>query len=267
LIQKSRANQLFLFFTLLISILGGYLIFQATSWGPWAFSDSAAYISAARNIQVGKGAVMINSNGSATPVSEFPPLFPFILSLLTPFKGNFVLTDKIFDITLFSVSILILGLISFITFENLLLSLISSIIFAISPLMVDTYSGFMSEPLFITLLLLLVLFFILLLKSQKKIFIFPVILISMLLPLVRYAGILFMLCFGLFFLLFRKKLHLINILVIPAYIVVSLTPIGLWFLNQYENLDKVGGKRFAFNHNFINTFFKSISQEFLLIGT
>ena len=251
----------------MVSILAGYLIFRATSWGPWAFSDSAAYLSAARNIQTGRGATILNSNGSITPITEFPPLFPFILSLLTPFGGDFILTVRWLDIILFSISIFTLGLISFNAFDNLILSLMSSVIFAVSPLMVDTFSGFMSEPLFIALLLLLVFLFFEFVKSQKPAFLIPVTIISSLLPLIRYAGILFVICISMCLVLIRKKYSQSLIKFMPIYILVSLTPIGLWFLNQYNNLNKVGGKRFAINITLVKSIFQSILQEFKVIGS
>jgi hypothetical protein len=265
---KYNSSKILIFIILaaIISILGGYLIFRATFWGPWAFSDSAAYISAARNIQAGKGAIILNSNGSTTRVTEFPPLFPFILSFLTPKNGDFIEIARWLNIILFSISIFALGSICLIASESLILSLLASILIAISPLMVDTFSGFMSEPLFITMLLLLVFLFLLFLKFQKSTFLISAIIISLLIPLTRYAGILFVICISICLLWFRNKIKQKLVKFVPLYILISLTPIGLWFLDQYNTLNKVGGKRFAINLELIKSIFQSIFQEIKVIG-
>lgn len=263
---NSRNKLLFIIITTLISFLGGYFIYRATQWGPWAFSDSSAYLSAARNIQAGKGAIILNSNGSVTPVTEFPPLFPFILSLLTPSKGDFILTARWLDIILFSISIFTVGLLGFSAFNHPIPSLFSSIILAVSPLMVDTFSGFMSEPLFIALLLMLIFLFFEFIKFQKSALLIPVFIISSLLPLIRYAGILFVICVSFCLVLFRKKYSQKNYKLLPLYILVCLAPIGVWFLNQFNNLNKVGGKRFSLNIAQVKSVFQSILQEFKVIG-
>ena len=263
---NSRNKLLFIIISILVSFLGGYLIYRATQWGPWAFSDSAAYLSAARNIQAGKGAIILNSNGSVTPVTEFPPLFPYILSLLTPTEGDFILTARWLDIILFSISIFTVGILSFSAFNNPITSLFSSIILAVSPLMVDTFSGFMSEPLFIALLLILVFLLFEFIKFQKSAILIPVFIISSLLPLIRYAGILFVICVSSFLVLFRKNFSQKLCKLIPLYILVCLTPIGVWFLNQFNNLNKIGGKRFSLNITLVKSVFQSILQEFKVIG-
>ena len=260
-----RIKIIFTILTILVSILGGYLIFRATFWGPWAFSDSAAYLSAARNIQAGNGATILNSNGSFTPVTEFPPLFPVILSLFTPNEGYFLTTARWINVIFFALSIFTVGLLSFRAFNKILPSIFSSILIAISPLMVDTFSGFMSEPLFIGLLLLLVFLLFEFINSKNTFFLIPIFIISSFLPMVRYAGILFVFCISMCFYIFRKINPQRIFQLIPSYILVSLAPIGIWFFNQFSNLDKVGGKRLILNVNFVNNVFHSILQEFRVI--
>ena len=262
---NTRNKIIFIILTILVSILGGYCIFRATTLGPWAFSDSAAYLSAARNIQGGNGATILNSNGSFTPVTEFPPLFPVILSLFTPHEGDFLTTARWINVIFFTLSIFIVGLLSFRAFNNLLPSLFSSLLFAVSPLMVDTFSGFMSEPLFIGLLLLLVFLLFEFINSKKTLFLIPIFIISSFLPMVRYAGILFVFCISICFYIFRKMNSQGIFRLIPPYILVSLAPIGIWFINQFNNLNKVGGKRLVLNGNFVKNIFQNILQEFKVI--
>lgn len=245
--------------------MGGYLIFRATNWGPWAFSDSSAYLSAARNIQAGNGAVILNSSGAFTPVTEFPPLYPYILNLLTSKNGDFQTTARWINIISFTISAFIVGLLGFKASRNMIAGFFASTLFAFSPVMIDTFSGFMSEPLFIGLLLLLVFILFEFVQSQKKRLLIPIFIISALLPMTRYAGILFVICVSIILVIFTNKKSQKSILLIPLYLLISLAPIGIWFIDQYTNLNKVGGKSFVFRLEAIKNMFGSIMQEFRII--
>ncbi len=245
--------------------MGGYLIFRATSWGPWAFSDSSAYLSASRNIQSGNGAVIHNSNGTFTPVTEFPPFFPVIINIFTPIKGDFVATTRWINILCFFLSTFMIGLLCYQTSGNLLAVFFSTALFAFSPVMVDTFSGFMSEPIFISLLLFLVFYIYKFIKTQNKLFFFLTIVASAMLPLIRYAGLLFIFCLSFSLLFFGKKTIRESLPTFFLYLVAALTPISIWFINQFTNLNKVGGKSFLFKIEIIKDFFGSIEQEFQVL--
>lgn len=246
-------------------MIGGYLIFISTAWGPWAFSDSAAYISAARNIQNSLGPVIINANGSITAVTEFPPVFPFILSLITPFNGDFIQSARWFNIFCFITSIFLSGLISLNLLKKRFLSVIISSAMAISPIMVDTYSGFMSEPLFILFLLLLIFCLLKFLQTRKIIFLFIIFCVVPFLPMIRYAGILFIICVGLLLLAYQK-FHIVNLAkIIPVYFIAALLPIMVWFIYQYKTLEKFGGKGFSFDFSLIKNLFRSIFEELAIM--
>ncbi len=262
---NTRFRSIFLIITTLISILGGYLIFHATTWGPWAFSDSSAYISAARNMQSALGAVIQNSDNSITPVTEFPPFFPFVLSLITPQNGNLLSSDRWMNIILFTICTFIIGLLAKKASKDLFSGILASTLFILSPVMIETFSGFMSEPLFIGLLLLLVFIFFEFVHSNNKLWLIPIFIFSALLPIVRYAGILFIFCFSFFFLIFFKKRSPRSIHIIPFYLLISLVPIGAWFISQYAKLNKVGGKNYFFSIEIFKNIYGSMVQELQII--
>lgn len=83
--------------------------------------------------------------------------------------------------------------------------------------------------------------------------------------MIRYAGILFIVCVSICFYIFRKKYSQKAIRIIPLYILFSLAPIGIWFINQYNNLNKVGGKKFLFDFDLIKNVFQTILQEVRII--
>jgi len=64
---------------LAISLAGGYLVYFATNWGPWAYSDTVEYFEAAHNWSQGLGPVLIYVDGSVHPLTLRPPLYPILL--------------------------------------------------------------------------------------------------------------------------------------------------------------------------------------------
>ena len=179
--------------------------------------------------------------------------------------ANFLSTARWISISFFTITTFIVGLLGFKATKNILSGFFASAFFAFSPVMLDTFSGFMSEPLFIGLLLILVFLFFEFVQSQKLFLLIPIFFISALLPMIRYAGILFVFCLSLCFLIFGNTKSSKSKLLIPQYLVISLAPIGFWFIYQFTNLNKIGGKSFILSFEIINNIFKSIMQELQII--
>src|SRR3990170_8980315 len=57
-------------------------VLYGTSSGPWAYSDSAAYLVSARNLVNGRGLGYPAPSGEFIPLSLHPPLFSFLLAAL-----------------------------------------------------------------------------------------------------------------------------------------------------------------------------------------
>ena len=251
----------------MIAVIGGYFIYQATNWSPWAFSDSAAYLSAARNFDSGNGLVIINSNGSITRMTEFAPLYPVILSILTGTDGNFIQTSRWIDIISFTASIFLVGLLVFSATHDFLSAIIASVFMVFSPVMVDAFSGLMSEPLFILLMCMQIYLLWKYLNSPSTGYFFLLLIVTFLLPLTRYAGIVLVVSAGFLIILFDKSKSRRRFFKGLGFTIFGLLPIGLWFLDLYLVLDKVGGKRFTLDFSIIRSFFESLSSEYLVMRT
>ena len=247
------------------SFLGGYYVFRTTHWGPWAFSDSSAYLSAAKNLSSGRGLIIIHSTGKETQVTEFPPLLPILLSFISGKDGDYVQAARWLNIVFFSGSILLTGVIILLSTHNLLLSSLGSLIMAVSPLMLQIFSGLMSEPLFIFLLLLLVLITFFYHKSGKASLFYILTGLSALLPIIRYAGIVFIISIGFLLFIVKKEGFLIKIKRTILYWAVSFLPIATWFVYLFRNYRKVGGKRINFDSSFLQEIISSIRDEINLI--
>lgn len=265
--QQRTSIILFFLFITLIALLGGFFAFKSTNWSPWAFSDSAAYLSAARNFYAGRGLVIINSNGNATRMTEFAPLYSILLSIITGRSGNFIQSARWLGIISFTLSIFLSGLFAYVATRNHIASGCVSLFIALSPIMLDAFTGIMSEPFFILLLIIHIILLCTYVSRPEWKYFLPLVLITMLIPLTRYAGIIFPISAGILIILLGKKGFKRNLLKGLSFSAISLMPVGLWFLDLYWHLNKVGGKRFTFNLSIFGSFFRSVFSEFFVLRT
>lgn len=67
--------------TLLIALACALLVALATTWGPWGYSDSAAYVATARNLAAGLGPRLPDAAGVLHPNALTPPFYSIVLAL------------------------------------------------------------------------------------------------------------------------------------------------------------------------------------------
>lgn len=262
-----HSRLIFILGALLIVIAGGYLLMHAMHWGPWAFSDSAAYVSASRNFSAGRGFVIINSNGSTTPVTEFPPLYAIFLSFFLGQNGDPNALIPWANVFLFTIFLLSVGMILFTTFKNNLLAFSGMLFCLFSPILLEIFSGVMSETLFFPLLYGIILLTILVLRKRNEPLFILLVVFSCLLPITRYAGALFAGVITLMIFFFYPAPRKSKWLHAVIYAFTSLLPVGIWFLRLYTSTSKVGGKRFHLDWSIISNFWQSIREEFKVLGT
>ena len=252
---NKTSNVLTLLVFILLAALGGLTVHYGMQWGPWAYNDSAAYLSAARNLALGNGPVILHSSGKISPVLEFPPLYPFLLSLfgITKFDPNSVI--RILKSVLFATTVFVFTLTIYKNTGKIISALIAGGVFTSTQLMLFIYTSAMSEPFFIFLLVSIL--FTLNEYFSRKTFKSFVLLtaFSALLPLARIAGILFVGGFGAMILLFAPlsdlKHRLRKTLV---YFFFAFLPSLIWFVIRYFAYGKVGGKRFELSYLNMQTF-------------
>ncbi len=235
---------------------------RITHWGPWAFSDSASYLSAARNFNRGLGFVILNSNGSLTHVTEFPPFYPIFLSFFVDGNHDPSGILRWVNIGLLVIFLILLGSLLFKATRNSLLAWLGMLLCVTSPVLLEVFSGVMSETLFLPLLCLLFLLTLRYLERENTTNLVLLCVFSCLLPITRYAGILFVCGITLILLLFSRKdtrLRWCNALI---YLAASLLPVGFWFLRLYTSFKKVGGKSFSINFSLFQNLFNSMQAEF-----
>lgn len=258
-IKKDHAIYVIYF---LLAFLGGYLAFHAMKWGPWAFSDSSAYVGAARNFASGNGFVILQSTAQEKVLIEFPPFFPMLLSIFGGNELDYISTIRWCNIFLFSFSIFLFSQIIYIATRKHFFSIFATLFFILSPQIVATYTSALSEPLFLFLLLLQLFLIQLIFQKDKKILRISFFVVSLLLPITRYAGVLFIVFFGIgLFASLRNSPLLIRIRNTIIYYIIALLPVGLWGLSLFYKFDIYGGKRFSFKTTIFQDIAISIIEE------
>jgi len=264
-IQKD-INKIYIFIYLLIASMGGYLAFQAMTWGPWAFSDSSAYISAARNIASGNGFVIYQSTGTGKVLTEFPPLYPFLLSIVGGKKLDYIGAIRWCNIFLFSSAIFLFSQTLYAATRKHYLTIIATLCIISSPQIITSFSSAMSEPLFLFVLLLSLFLFQLIFRINNKILQFSFFAVSSLLPITRYAGILFVGIFGIgLFIYSRKAPFITRIRNTILYYLIAFIPVELWGLSLFYQSNTFGGKRFSLGITIFHNLARGILEELKVI--
>ncbi|MHB1339360.1 MAG: ArnT family glycosyltransferase [Bellilinea sp.] len=133
----------------LISIGGVAFVLYITDIAPWAYSDSAAYITTARNIAAGRGIVLQDSNNVYTLLPLHAPLYPLTLSLPILMGMDALQASRWLNAILFGLTISQAGLATFRFTRSfwLAVSVAGLILFSYEPIV--AFTGAMAEGLFI----------------------------------------------------------------------------------------------------------------------
>jgi hypothetical protein len=130
-------------------VAGIYLIGYSTVIGPWAYSDSTSYITAARNLASGYGISYPDSNGTYLLLTWHPPLFPILLSLPVWLGADALQSARWLNASLFGILAALSIWIVWRFSQSLLLSLGTGLLFLLSATFLRIYSGAMSEGFFL----------------------------------------------------------------------------------------------------------------------
>jgi hypothetical protein len=239
-IKKDYHKPGFFLLLIVLSGIGSILICYATNWGPWAFSDSAAYISSAKNFNLGLGISLVSAKGDVEPLEIFPPLYPLTLSVLANLGLDYLTAARILDALLFGLLIFIFTLGIMTLTKNIWLVIISGLFVLFSPVMIDHYGGVMTEPLFITLFYTAFFLTLIYIQKQKTYLFVLAVLFTSISPLVRYIGIFTCAVNFLLIILFDKSVWKEKLIKGGIFGFLSIFPILAWFILTYTNLNTLG---------------------------
>ncbi len=232
----------FFLLILILSLIGSTLIYYSTNWGPWAFSDSAAYISSAKNFNRGLGISLITSEGTIAPLEHFPPLYPLSLGVLANLGLEYLTAARILDVLLFGFLIFVFTWGTLTLTRNFWLALIAGLLVLFSPVMLDNFSGAMTEPLFTTFFYAALFFTLIYIQRQKFHLFVLAVLFTSLSPLVRYVGIFTCAVNFLLILLLDQSAWGKRLKKGFLFGFLSSLPILVWFVRTYTNSHTLGAR-------------------------
>lgn len=239
----------------LLSLFGSSLVIISTlNFGIGLWPDSIGYIATANNLQQGNGFLSFD----AQPVTAWPPLYPFILYLLSFITGSdLYLTALILNSFLFGMIIFIMGVLfsQYIHYKSLIVIGLAQILISIAVFQRALWAG--SETLFVFLLAIYIYF----LKSYvDKNNILNFIFLSIITAFgvtTRYIGITLIFTTGVAFFILIKKSIKEKLLLFSFYLLFSLIPISIWLIRNFmisKNLfGNSGESRYSFLDNIILT--------------
>jgi 4-amino-4-deoxy-L-arabinose transferase-like glycosyltransferase len=222
----------FLFSHVWLAILGIILLFAVTHQGIGLGSDSAVYISAGRNLVIGRGLIWVTGGGEMLPMTHFPPFFPMVLSGFELIGLGSINGARLLNSLLFGLNISLVGVIIYLLTKSQWLSIFASFLMLISIFMIRTHSWAMSEPLYLSLALSGLIFLALFVKGKQRVCLILAGIALGLAYLTRYVGISLVLV-GLITLFcnfgtnWRRRL--VDLII---FMLVSLSPNILWMLRN-----------------------------------
>jgi 4-amino-4-deoxy-L-arabinose transferase-like glycosyltransferase len=133
------------------------LALYITPQGMGLVNDSVGYIGGARNILAGNGYSRLTGDGTAIPLSNYPPLFSIILAGISLLGVDPLDASRLINVTLFGVNVLLIGVAVRRISGSGFFGWLGAIIFGFSAPILQTHSFAMSEPLFLCLSFLMLL--------------------------------------------------------------------------------------------------------------
>ncbi|MCL4560194.1 MAG: hypothetical protein M1281_06235 [Chloroflexi bacterium] len=228
----------------LLSLGGCVLIWLSTPWGPWAFSDSAGYVSTARNFVLGNGFGYFYPSGRFQLLSVHAPLYPLLLSVPVFMGWEPVDFARWLDILLFGLTIFWLAGAFYVFTRSLWGALAGGILVLLAPSLVNDFTSMMTEPVFIFCGYAGLIFGTYYLISNRRGYLLLAALFSSFACLSRYIGVAFIMTIGLSLLLLSSQPWKRRIGDAAAYGLLSSLPVAVFLL--WENLQNssIGGRLF-----------------------
>ena len=245
---KNRNDVLSYAAIIMVGIIGCYVISSATPNGPRGFSDTSAYIAAARNLFLGNGYGYPGPDGTFYTLKLNPPLYPLALALTGFLDPNLVVGARWLSIFLYFLSILGTGVILYGSGKSIWLTVAGIIIFASFPKMFAIYSSAMSEPLFLAVYIWTVYILVRHSLTGDIRYLICSALMAGLLPLTRYVGLVIPAAILIYLLLFGQGDWVTRIRKSTLFAALSGAPSAVWFAWIYFHSDRsIGGRILTFS--------------------
>ncbi len=224
---KGKDFQLFIYFLVLSSIVGTFIVYLATyRFGPGLSTDAALNLSAAWNLMRSRGFIDLYGN----PMTQWPPLYASILIILSRITGmDIFIAGWHLNAIVFGLIVFFSGILFYKTYpEKPIYAYLGSIIILTNLGIIQISANIASDPL----LMLFVILFLISAKNfvntQKAGHIFLMGLFACLATFQRYAGLVIVVTGSVFLLYYFRSRLTKAFLVGAAFFVFSGFPIIGW---------------------------------------
>lgn len=264
MIQITEKNkQLFFLVTLTLITLGaGYYIARCTEYAPWGFSDSATYLSSARNLAAGVGLGVLNPDGSFAPLLIFAPFYSIFLTPFAAFGAALVAVAGVLDVVFFALLVASSGWLFFLLTRSYWASSAFALLIATTPVLLTVYTSIMSDPLAIVLGIPGFLLLLYAIKQSSTKWMVLSALLSGLSLFTRYAFFAFAAA-GIFCLLvLPSKPMRQRLLETLKYAVISLAPMTVWIIIQLLSRFSIGSRHYTLGFSFAEKLAQFFAQVY-----
>ncbi len=171
----------------LLSLAAVGLVFYGTRLGAWAGSDSAAYVAVAKNLAAGLGFQVTRPSGEAATL--IAPVYPLLLAGLSRLGLPILSAARGLNIILIGIFVLWMGY----SFNRLSrtswLAIPVSLLMVVFPVILDLFSGMMTEPVYLVLNYAGLFFLCFYLLGEKRSFLAAAAILGGLAAITRFIGI------------------------------------------------------------------------------
>ena len=166
---EKKTNLIFWLLLIALIAFGGILYFQTTLQGVGLVSDSVNYINGARSISAGNGYYRESGGGTLKPITNFPPLYSILLSILLWFKMDWFAAVRIFGLIFFILNLGLTGILVREITKNIWFGLCAVVLMLVLKPFLYFQVFAMSESLFFFCTLAAFLFCVFALETGKSI--------------------------------------------------------------------------------------------------
>ena len=225
------------------SCFGSVLVIISTlNYGTGLSPDSVEYFAAAGNLLLGRG--LLSYNG--LPITEWPPLYPVILSLCSYSLGTSIaISAVILNAILFGLIIYQTGMIltKYLSSKTLIIVGLLTVLFSI-PVFTESLWAH-SELLFIYFLILYIDFLLSYVEKDRLIYFIMIVILTALAMLTRYVGIILIFITIITILLYSNENLKKKFISIFVYSALSSIPISIWLIRNHLISNTFFGERGA----------------------
>jgi len=219
---------------LALAIASGFAIFYATTWGPWAYRDSTAFVEAGRNLASGDGLVILQASGDVEPYIKQPPLYPLMLASGITFGTSAVNVGRWIDILSMMGLVGLAGWglrkVGLATWQRIPILLIV----IATPVIFEDYTSLLTEPPYLTFGIAALFLLAIYLAEGRRHQLLLSALAAALCALTRYAGaVVIVSAAAALFLLGQPRSWKKRFAEILTYGLISGLPVTIWTVLQF----------------------------------